>query len=120
VPCGGIGGAGEPVYGRPVRLHVVLARELLFADVALKHWRQVAARQLVALQVTVALEKLKTLGAAVLRSHATFFGQMKAQMRLALVVSAAVRTHPSATYGYDIWYMIIIYNNNNTRCPADI
>lgn len=86
------------MYGRPVRLHVVLARELLLAYVALKLWRQVAARQLVALQVAAALEKLQTLGAAVLGSHATLFGQVKAQVRLALVVSAAVRAHPSVTY----------------------
>lgn len=93
------GGACEPtVYGRPVGLHVVLARELFFADVALKLWRYVAARQLMALQVTAAFEVLKTPGAAVLRPDAALFGQVKAQIRLALVVPPAVRTRPSAAY----------------------
>jgi len=122
------------VYGRLVRLHVVLARELLIADVALKLWRQVATRQLVTLQMTAALEKPKTLGTAVLRSHATLFGQVKAQMRLALVVSAAVHTHPSVNYtrpnnrktyitrkmyvyGYYYYYY---YYEATTRCLTNI
>lgn len=80
----------------PVGFHVVLARELLFANVAPELRRQIAARQLVAFQVAVSLEKLQTFRVAVPGPDAALFGQMKAQMRLALVVPSAVRAQPSA------------------------
>lgn len=84
-----------PVNGVPVRFHIILAREPLLANVALEPRQHVAARQLMTLQVAAPFEQLETPGAVVLRSDTALFGQMKAQVRLPLVVPAAVRTQPT-------------------------